>query len=65
MLSMPRPLKGRGVKAQIDATEDLFRAAFGRDMTGAERKRFIFETPLSLAELARRKRLRNLKRRKS
>lgn len=36
------------------AQERLFKAAFGREMTPAERKRFIWEKPVSLEELRKR-----------
>jgi hypothetical protein len=51
--SMPRARK-HPAKPTLTAPERLFKAAFGREMTPAERKRFVWERPLSLEELARR-----------
>jgi hypothetical protein len=50
---MPRTRK-RSIKQDVGASARLFKAAFGREMTPAERKRFIWEKPLSLEELAKR-----------
>lgn|GEM_PF-4475910 len=44
----------RSAKSTLTAPERLFKAAFGRKMTRAERKRYIWERPLTLEELARR-----------
>ena len=41
------------------APERLFKAAFGRKMTRAERKHFIWGKPVSLEELAERAARRN------
>ncbi len=53
MCCMPRAKKNPA-KPTLSAPERLFKAAFGRKMTRAERKRFICERPLTLEELARR-----------
>jgi hypothetical protein len=50
---MPRTRK-RSIKQGGGAASRLFKAAFGREMTPAERKRFIWEKPVSLEELAKR-----------
>ena len=42
------------IKKGVAAPARLFKAAFGREMTPAERKRFIWEKPVSLEELAKR-----------
>jgi hypothetical protein len=49
------PRKQRASTQTVTATERLFKAAFGREMTATERRRFIWEKPVSLEELARRK----------
>jgi hypothetical protein len=43
-------------RGRTNPAERLFRIAFGREMTAAERKRFIMEKPATLEEVARRAR---------
>jgi hypothetical protein len=52
---MPQARK-RSSKREVTAAARLFKAAFGREMTAEERKRFIWEKPLSLEELRQRQR---------
>src|SRR5690349_11999548 len=54
-LGMPQTRK-RSPRQTLSAPERLFKAAFGREMTRAERKRFIWEKPLSLKQLRERER---------
>jgi len=53
---MPRSTKKRSVRRPHHAAARLFEAAFGRKMTSAELKHFIVEKPLTLQEVARRRR---------
>lgn len=48
------PAAKRASKRGVTAPARLFKAAFGREMTAEERKRFIWEKPLTLEELRKR-----------
>jgi hypothetical protein len=52
---MPQARK-HSARKTLSAPERLFKAAFGREMTREERKRFIWEKPLTLEDLAKRER---------